>query len=33
MIIRKRLSARGLLIGGVFYLTYLGVVILTLARG
>ena len=33
MIIRKRLSSRGLLIGGVFYLTYLGVVILTLARG
>ncbi|HEX7497230.1 MAG TPA: hypothetical protein VF344_02045 [Candidatus Limnocylindrales bacterium] len=33
MIIRKRLSARGLLVGGVFYLTYLGVVILTLARG
>ena len=32
MIIRKRLSARGLLVGGVFYLTYLSVVIFTLAR-
>ena len=33
MMIRKRLSARGLLVGGVFYLAYLGVVIFTLARG
>jgi cation:H+ antiporter len=33
MMIRKRLSARGLLVGGVFYLAYLGVVIVTLARG
>jgi len=32
MMIRKRLSARGLLVGGVFYLAYLGVVIFTLAR-
>jgi cation:H+ antiporter len=33
MMIRKRLSARGLLVGGVFYLAYLGVVIFALARG
>ena len=33
MMIRKRLSARGLLVGGVFYLAYLGVVVFALARG
>jgi cation:H+ antiporter len=33
MMIRKRLSARGLLVGGAFYLAYLSVVIFTLARG
>jgi cation:H+ antiporter len=33
MMIRKRLSARGLLVGGIFYLAYLGVVVFALARG
>ena len=33
MMVRQRLSARSLLVGGAFYLTYLGVVIFTLARG
>ena len=32
MLIRKRLTARGLLIGGVFYLAYLSLVILTLSQ-
>jgi cation:H+ antiporter len=33
MVLRKRLSARPLLVGGAFYLAYLTVVIVTLARG
>jgi cation:H+ antiporter len=33
MMVRKRLSAKPLLIGGLFYLTYLIIVIVTLARG
>jgi uncharacterized membrane-anchored protein len=33
MVLRKRLSARALMVGGVFYLGYLIVVVATLARG
>jgi hypothetical protein len=32
MLLRKRLSAQPLLIGGVFYLVYLGVVVAALVR-
>jgi cation:H+ antiporter len=33
MLIRRRLDGRALLVGGIFYLTYLGVVLVTLAGG